>query len=213
MKEAKKKRFPQGALLEEWLQARVAILRINKIEGSTRPRQFLRDKDWVAARQKTHDRVLKAEKELNDYAKQNTEKHDAIELLDEYQDRAREFVKSHAGEFTVLAKLKCPNCGTQVKELVDTEGVPYWACTWEKDSQGEVVYLKWSAEILWLYEQGQMSLGQAAFILRTSPRGIMYTAQRRGELLKESNLQEAEEEVAKLREDSGWPDIPSKKST
>jgi predicted HTH domain antitoxin len=211
-KEAKKNKFPIGALLDEWLQARVNIHRINQIEGGMTAKTFLSDKDWVQARQRAHERVLKAEKELQVYANKDAEKRDAVELLDEYQNKAKEFIKSHAGEFTVLAKLKCPSCSTQVKELVGTDGLPFWACVWEKNSDGEVIYLKWSKEILWLYEQGQLSLGQAAFILRTSPRGIMYTAQRRGELLKESDLQEAEEEILKLREDSGWPNISSTKA-
>ncbi|GAH43903.1 unnamed protein product, partial [marine sediment metagenome] len=110
-------------------------------------------------------------------------------MFGKYMSDAEHYIRKNIGEFA----LSCTNC----KEVLTTDGLPHWAISWPKDGEGESGYYKWSPEVLGCYNKGAFEMHVAAYILRTSPRAIMHTAQVRGEQLRECDLKDEE---AKLRE-------------
>lgn len=99
---------------------------------------------------------------------------DVVDLHADTMLAAEEFIKSHLGEF----QFKCSKCGT----VVNSMGLPHFAFMTETDkASGEVMYHVFSPELWYLYRKKQISLHQLAFILRTSPEGILVTADMRGE--------------------------------
>jgi hypothetical protein len=204
--EGLKKGWKEGALLTEWIMGRITARRYGILEAEN-PRAFARDRDLQLGKQNSHKRIIEVEKQMTYESEKKQEESDAIVLLDKYMEKAQKFVKDHAGEFSFVAELECPQCHGMVKETVSTDGLPWWACTWERDSDGEIIYLKWSPEVMWLYNRGRITLAEAAFILRTSPKGLLYTAKRRNEKANECDEYHEETELKKLREASDWPRI------
>lgn len=120
---------------------------------------------------------------------------DVVDLHAETMQAAEEFIKGHLGEF----QFRCSKCGT----IVNTQGLPHYAFKTETDKNtGEVIYYVFSPELWYLYRKKQISLHQLAFILHTSPEGILVTADMRGEhgakVLIE-NVAMLEEEEKKLK--------------
>jgi len=100
-----------------------------------------------------------------------------------YMKDAAKFVRSHAGEFA----FECKNCGT----VVSTDGLPFWACQFVDDG-GQDLHIKWSPEVLRLYNDGVIPMHIVSYILRTSPQEIRYSAGVREEELRECDEQEEE---------------------
>jgi len=99
---------------------------------------------------------------------------DVVDLHEETMQAAESFIKSHLGE----CSFRCQKCGT----IVDTKGLPHFAFMTEKDKNtGETIYYVFSPELWYLYRKKKIELHQMAFILRTSPEGILVTADMRGE--------------------------------
>ncbi len=120
---------------------------------------------------------------------------DVVDLHAETMQAAEDFIKSHAGEFS----FRCQKCGT----IVNSMGLPHFAFMTEADkTTGEVIYHVFSPELWYLYRKKQVSLHQLAFILRTSPEGILVTADMRGEYGTKvliENVPMLEEEEEKLK--------------
>lgn len=98
---------------------------------------------------------------------------DVVDLHDETMRDAEEFIKSHVGEFS----FRCQGCNA----IVSTHGLPHFAIMTEKDDKNEIVYHVFSPEMWYLFRKNLLPLHYIAFILRTSPEGVLLTAEQRGE--------------------------------
>jgi len=138
------------------------------------------------------DRVSKLLADL-DASKARREKvTDIVDIFEKTMDRANEFVKKNIGEFS----FRCDKCGA----ILQTDGAPHHAIMTEKNEKDENVYYIYSPELAYLVKKKIIPLHLMAFILRTSPEGIMFTAKARGETDDEFlNIPINEEEV-KLKE-------------
>jgi len=119
---------------------------------------------------------------------------DVVDLHAETMKDAEDFIKSHTGEFQFM----CKKCGT----IVDAQGLPHFAIMTEKDDKNEVVYHVFSPELWFLYRKGVIPLHYLALILRTSPEGILLTAEQRKEYgakvsREDVKMLETEEELLK----------------
>jgi hypothetical protein len=101
-----------------------------------------------------------------------------------YMRDARKYVEDHVGELT----LSCQNCG----EVLTTDGLPHWAIAFVPDEAGEIIYFKWSPEVMHHYNEGTIPLHVAAHILRTSPKALFHTAEKWKTPLKQCNIEEEE---------------------
>jgi hypothetical protein len=121
---------------------------------------------------------------------------DVVDLHSETMKDAEEFIKSHIGEWS----FRCKKCGT----IVDSQGLPHFAIMTDKDDKNETIYHVFSPEMWFLYRKGLIPLHFLALILRTSPEGILLTAEQRKEygsqVLREDvkMLETEEEELKKL---------------
>lgn len=86
-------------------------------------------------------------------------------------EEAEQFIKDNVGTFS----FGCNSCG----EVVNSEGLPHWAIWKKDDATGARVYYIWSDELWFLYANGIIPLHVMAFILRTSPNNLWYTADKR----------------------------------
>ena len=119
---------------------------------------------------------------------------DVVDLHAETMNAAEEFIRSHIGEFN----FKCKKCGT----IVDAQGLPHFAIMTELDDQGEIVYHVFSSELWFLFRKKLIPLHYLAFVLRTSPEGVLITAIQRKEygsqvLQEDMKMLENEEEQLK----------------
>jgi len=121
---------------------------------------------------------------------------DVVDLHAETMDAAEEFIKSHIGEF----QFRCRKCGT----IVNSEGLPYFAIMTELDDKGEIAYHVFSPELWFLFRKKLIPLHYMALVLRTSPEGVLITAEKRGEygsqVLREDAkmLEDEENQLKKL---------------
>lgn len=114
---------------------------------------------------------------------------DVVDLHDETMNTAEEFIKSHTGEF----QFRCSKCST----IVNSQGLPHFAIMTEKDDKNEIIYHVFSPELWFLYRKKLVSLYLTAFVLRTSPEGVLLTAEQR----KEYGAQVLREDVKMLEEE------------
>jgi hypothetical protein len=140
--------------------------------------------EQVASLQRSLDATLDKRKKIKD----------VTDLHAETMQAAEEFIKSHVGEFT----FRCGKCGT----IVDTQGLPHFAIKTSIDESGEVVYHIFSSELWYLYRKQLIPLHYLAFILRTSPEGILITAETRkeyGAKVARDDVPMLEDEESKLK--------------
>jgi hypothetical protein len=121
---------------------------------------------------------------------------DVVDLFSKTMKDAENFVKENIGEHT----FRCNNCGT----IVQADGLPHYAIMTETDDNKDKIYHIYSKEAAHLVKNGVIPLHVMAFILRTSPEGIIYTMKQRGEdpktiLSKTNSLKEEEEKLTALR--------------
>lgn len=140
--------------------------------------------EQVSSLQRTLDTLLDKRKKIKD----------VTDLHGETMDAAEKFITSHIGEFSH----RCNKCGT----IVNTMGLPHFAIMTEKNDKNEVVYHVFSPELWFLYRKGLIPLHYLALILRTSPEGILLTAEQRKEygaqvLREDMKMLELEEESLK----------------
>ncbi len=138
--------------------------------------------EQLASLQRTLDSLLDKKKKVKD----------VVDLHTETMDAAEEFIKTHTGEFQFF----CRKCGS----IVDTQGLPHFAIMTEKDDKSRIIYHVFSPELWFLYRKKQLPLHYLALILRTSPEGILITAEQRkecGAQVSRNDMQmlEAEEEA------------------
>lgn len=134
----------------------------------------------VASLQNSLDGALEKRKKIKD----------VVDLHAETMASAEEFIKSHIGEF----QWKCKKCGT----IVDSQGLPHFAIMTELDDKSEIVYHVFSPELWFLFRKNLVPLHYLAFVLRTSPEGILVTAEKRKEygaqtLIEDTRMLEDEE--------------------
>jgi len=97
---------------------------------------------------------------------------DPLAVVDREMEGAEVFVQAHIGEF----QHRCAGCGAMLTMPV----LPHWAFAPLETEQG-VVWPVWSPEMWRLVLAGELSLATMAYLLRTSPEGLRYTAGRRDE--------------------------------
>lgn len=86
---------------------------------------------------------------------------------------AESWVQEHIGEF----QERCPGCG----QMLLPPALPHWAFEPLRTEHGDVLWPVWSRELWSMVLSGDLELWQMAYILRTSPEGLKYTAGRRGD--------------------------------
>ena len=104
------------------------------------------------------------------------------DLIEETLSESEEFIKEHIGEFS----FRCMNCNS----IVGTDGLPHWAI------QGKYKHHVFSPLGWKLVMNDKLTIAQLAYILMTSPEGIIWTAQERGDKIPENiDLKKEEEEL------------------
>lgn len=123
---------------------------------------------------------------------------DRQDLLMEVLAEAEQYIEENPGDF----QFRCGECGAWVQ----TDGVPVWMLMQDQDPANPERHRAHvgNDEIMFLIKQGNLPLSLAAFILRTSPEGILWTAdQRKNELFTKDGMPEAlaraEAEVIEVR--------------
>lgn len=96
---------------------------------------------------------------------------DPVVALDREQRLAEEWVVTHIGEFTE----RCPGCGV----VLTPPALPHWAFEPTRNAQGVVYYPVWSPELWRLVTLRTIPLWIMAYVLRTSPEGLLFTARRK----------------------------------
>jgi len=119
-------------------------------------------------------------------------------LMARYMTDARRYIEEHVGEHTI----KCRNCNSEIT----TDGLPLWAVSWQHDETGEIIYFKWSPEVMRLYNEGLIEMHQAAYMLRTSPKALVHTARRWKDPIRECDVPKEEEllEAMMARDTREW---------
>jgi len=120
---------------------------------------------------------------------------DVVDLFTDTMKEANAFIKKNTGEFS----LRCKQCGT----IIQSDGMPYFSINTDMDKEGNKIYHIFSPEAAYLVKNKIIPLHIMAFILRTSPEGILYTAKERGDFKENELLHEGikiEDEENKLKE-------------
>ncbi len=121
---------------------------------------------------------------------------DVVDIHKDMIDLAKKEIKGHIGEFV----FKCQGCDT----IVNTQGLPYWAIETKDDGIAPSYYV-FSPELWYLLKKDLISMHLIAFILRTSPEGILWTAKARGEKdipkFDIDKMDKEEQSVRKIRDD------------
>lgn len=139
----------------------------------------------LAALQNADDAILKLTQALERIREGRIIKtDDPRELLESQLADAERWVQGQIGEL----QFGCPSC----QAVLLAPELPHWAFSKNETSQGPE-YAVWSPELWTLVLSGEISLATMAFVLRTSPEGLMLTARRRKESWPESIVLEAEE--------------------
>jgi len=148
------------------------------------------DRDLLDTINKLQKDLNILQKSLGEIRKSRKSGEDIHDLHRREMEECTDFIKKHIGEFT----FKCEKC----KTIVETNGLPFWAIGTEKNSKNETQYYIWSKEIAFLVEKGLLPVHLATFILRTSPEGLKYTANARGEVIKDFDMISEENKNRKL---------------
>lgn len=98
---------------------------------------------------------------------------DPLGVVESELAEAEAFVRSHIGELTS----KCPSC----QMPLTAPELPHWAFAPTKAENGELIWPVWSAELWRLVKEGHIPIWVMAYVLRTSPEGLRFTARRRNE--------------------------------
>ena len=114
---------------------------------------------------------LKREKRQENEGKQDED------LLMAAMKDAEKFMQEHPDDF----QFRCQTCGSWNQ----TDGLPVWMLHQDVDPDNpdrKRVHVG-NPEITFLVKNGYLPLSMAAFILRTSPEGLLWTAEQRDEVL------------------------------
>lgn len=111
---------------------------------------------------------------------------DPLKVHEEEIEEAEAWLIRHQGEFVE----QCGNCNAPLT----APNVPHWAFAPIRTSRG-VEWPVWSHELWRLVRAGALPLWVMAYVLRTSPEGLRWTCQRRGEPWLEQVDIEREERV------------------
>lgn len=136
--------------------------------------------------------------ELKREKRQDSEGNENKDLLMEAMADAETYLNENVGDF----QFRCGNCGAWVQ----TDGIPVWMLQQDIDPDNPErarVHVG-NPEIMFLIKNGYLPISLAAFILRTSPEGIIWTADQRNEPLFTKDgmpeaLARAEEEIQTVR--------------
>jgi hypothetical protein len=124
---------------------------------------------------------------------QTTEDED---VLQECLADAERYIKENPGDF----QFRCGNCSAWVQ----TDGLPVWMLFQERDPNNpeRIRVHVGNPETFFLIKKGYLPLSLAAFMLRTSPEGIMWTSDQRGERMftKDGMIEALEKSEAELRQ-------------
>lgn len=149
---------------------------------------------WLKEMRNVSEQVASLQRSLDAMLDKRKKIKDVTDLHAETMHDAEEFIKAHIGEYT----FRCSKCGA----MVDTQGLPHFAVKTTLDKTGEILYYIFSPELWYLYRKQLVPLHYLAFVLRTSPEGILVTAEAREEykakaLIEDMKLLEKEEEFLK----------------
>lgn len=95
-------------------------------------------------------------------------------MFSETMTEMEKHTKKNIGDF----QLRCRTC----QAWISTDGLPVWMLYQVPDPENprHRIYYIGNPEIFHLVSKGKLSLGSAAFILRTSPEALIYTARAMG---------------------------------
>lgn len=115
-------------------------------------------------------------------------------------DEAEAWIAKHQGEFVE----QCGNCNSPLI----APSVPHWAFAPIRTSRG-VEWPVWSHELWRLVKSGAIRLWVMAYVLRTSPEGLKWTCQRRGEpWLDNIDIDQEEAILRRMLETHDMPGAP-----
>lgn len=178
--------LPEGPLLNKLLFFGVTAknLEIEYLKYSTNQNPDIRKKS-LSLLKALHDMIPKIEKtivSMKEMVELSVKTKGIHDLIESVLGESEKFIKEHVGEHS----FKCGNCNS----IVGTDGLPHWAI------QGKYKHHVFSPMGWKLFVNGKITLAQLAYILMTSPEGVVWTAQERGDKVPENiDLQTAEIEL------------------
>ena len=136
--------------------------------------------------QKISNKVQDIQKILDAQKDKNKEAGDIVDLHAETMKQAEQYLKEHYGEYVTL-----DNEG----KIITTDGKAHWAFIKELNEKEESQYFVWSEELIYLFRKGVIPIEVVCFALRTSPEGIKWVADKRGESLPKFDMYIAEQKL------------------
>lgn len=136
--------------------------------------------------QKISNKVQDIQKILDAQKDKNKEAGDIVDLHTRTMQQAEKYLKEHYGEYVTL---------DGEGNIVTTDGKAHWAFVKELNEKGEDQYFVWSEELIYLFRKGIIPIEVVCFALRTSPEGIKWVADKRGEELPKFDMHIAEQKL------------------
>lgn len=136
--------------------------------------------------QKISNKVQDIQKILDAQKDKNKEAGDIVDLHTKTLQQAEQYLKEHYGEYVTL---------DGEGNIVTTDGKAHWAFVKELNEKGETQYFVWSEELIYLFRKGIIPIEVVCFALRTSPEGIKWVADKRGEELPKFDMHIAEQKL------------------
>ena len=136
--------------------------------------------------QKISNKVQDIQKILDAQKDKNKEAGDIVDLHAKTMEQAEQYLKEHYGEYVTL-----DNEGN----IITTDGKAHWAFIKELNEKEETQYFVWSEELIYLFRKGVIPIEVVCFALRTSPEGIKWVADKRGESLPKFDMHIAEQKL------------------
>jgi hypothetical protein len=138
--------------------------------------------------QKVTTKVQDLQKLLDAQKDKQKEVGDIVDLHTKTLQQAEQYLKEHYGEYVTL---------DGEGNIVTTDGKAHWAFVKELNEKSETQYFVWSEELIYLFRKEIIPIEVVCFALRTSPEGIKWVADKRGEELPKFDMHIAEQKLRK----------------
>ena len=136
--------------------------------------------------QKISNKVQDIQKILDAQKDKNKEAGDIVDLHAKTMQQAEQYLKEHYGEYVTL---------DNEENIITTDGKAHWAFIKELNEKEEAQYFVWSEELIYLFRKEIIPIEVICFALRTSPEGIKWVADKRGEILPKFDMHIAEQKL------------------
>lgn len=136
--------------------------------------------------QKITNKVNDIQKTLEIQKDKNKESGDIVDLHAQTMQQAEDYLKEHYGEYVTL---------DEEGNITTTDGKAHWAFVKELNDKNETQYFVWSEELIYLYRKGIIPIEVVCFALRTSPEGVKWVADKRGEKIPKFDMHIAEQKL------------------